>query len=156
MSRLYESEQEIEQVVHGFETCATPKTDFHHREHLTVAVCYLQTLSPTDAVARMRSALLRFLDHHGVNRAKYSEEITVFWVDTVARHLAGASADASLVHKCNSVVETFCSTARSSSSTVRSGDPEIGNRQLKIGNGSSSTAHKPAARVEVEESLVKS
>ena len=60
MSRLYESEQEIEQVVHGFETCATPKTDFHHREHLTVAVCYLQTLSPTDAVARMRSALLRF------------------------------------------------------------------------------------------------
>jgi hypothetical protein len=127
MSRLYESEKQIEQVVSGFETCATPAADFHHREHLTVAVWYLQTLSPRDAVAKMRSALLRFLDHHGVDPGKYSEDVTVFWVDTVARHLEGISADFSIVEKCNQVVESF-----------------------------SSTAHKPAARVEVEESLVRS
>ena len=129
MSRLYESEQEIEQVVRGFETCTTPAANFHHREHLTVAVWYLQTLSPRDAVARMRSVLLRFLDHHGVDRAKYSEDITVFWVDTVARHLEEEiGAQASLVEKCNQVIHAFVS----------------------------STTHKPAARVEVEESLVKS
>ena len=156
MSQPYESEPQIEQIVSGFETCATPAADFHHREHLTVAVWYLQTLSPRDTVARMRSALLRFLDHHGVDRGKYSEDITVFWVDTVARHLEGISADASLVDKCNLVVEHFSSTARSSSSTAQSANPEIGNRQSEIGNGSSSTAHKPASRVEVEESLVKS
>ena len=127
MSRLYESEEQIEQVVSGFETCATPAADFHHREHLTVAVWYLQTLSPRDTVAKMRSALLRFLDHHGVDPGKYSEDITVFWVDTVARHLERISTDFSIVDKCNQVVESF-----------------------------SSTAHKPAARVEVEESLVKS
>lgn len=127
MRFLYESEQEIEQVVRGFETCATSAGDFHHREHLTVAVWYLQTLSPRETVARMRSALLRFLDHHGVDPGKYKEDITVFWVDAVARHLEGISADASLTDRCNQVISSF-----------------------------SSTAHKPAVRVEVEESLVKS
>ena len=128
MSRLYESEPQIEQIVRGFETCATPAADFHHREHLVVAVWYLQTLSPRETVARMRAALLRFLDHHGVDRGKYSEDVTVFWVDTVARHLERISADASLVDKCNLVIDAFVS----------------------------STVHKPAARVEVEGSLVKS
>jgi hypothetical protein len=129
MSRLYKSEQEIEQVVRGFETCATPAGEFHHREHLTVAVSYLQTLSPRGAVARMRAALLRFLDHHGVDRAKYSEDITVFWVDTVARHLEEEiGAQASLLEKCNQVIDAFVS----------------------------STTHKQASRVEVEGSLVKS
>ena len=156
MSRLYKSEPQIEQVVRGFETCTTPAAEFHHREHLTVAVWYLQTLSPRDTVARMRAALLRFLDHHGVDRAKYSEDITVFWVDAVARHLEGISADASLVDKCNVVVESFCSTARGSTLPAQSANSEIGNRQSKIGNGSSSTAHKPASRVADEESLVKS
>src|SRR5688572_6785954 len=115
MSRPYESEQEIEQVVRGFETCVTPTADFHHREHLVVAVWYLQTLSPAEAVARMRSALLRFLDHHGEDRKIYSEEITVFWVDAVATHLEEIGAQASLVQKCNQVIGAFVSsTARTS------------------------------------------
>ena len=149
MSRLYESDPQIEQIVRGFETCTTPAADFHHREHLTVAVWYLQTLSPRDTVARMRAALLRFLDHHGVDRGKYSEDVTVFWVHTVARHLEGISAAASLVDKCNSVVESCGSTAAGLNS-------EIGSRQSRIGNGPSSTARTPASRVEGEGSLAKS
>jgi hypothetical protein len=137
MSFLYQSEQEMEQVVRGFETCTMPAADFHHREHLTVAVWYLQTLSRGEAVDRMRAALLRFLDHYGVDPKKYSEEVTVFWVDAVARCLEGIKADASQVDKCNSVIAEFCSLERS-------------------GDGSSSTVHKPAARVADEESLVKS
>ena len=128
MSRLYETEAEIEQVVRGFETCATPAADFHHREHLTVAVWYLQTLSRREAVNRMRSALLRFLDHHGVDRKKYSEDVTVYWVDAVATTLEEISADASLVDRCNQVIGAFVS----------------------------STTRTPAARVEAEVSLVKS
>ena len=127
MSFLYDSEQQIEQVVRGFETCATAAGDFHHREHLTVAVWYLQTLSPRETVAKLRAALLRFLDHHGVDRGKYSEDVTVFWVDAVSRHLEGITADASLVDRCNQIIESF-----------------------------SSPVHKPAARVEAEGSLVKS
>ena len=112
MTRLYESEAEIEAVVHGFETCTTAAGDFHHREHLTVAVCYLQTLSATEAVERMRSALLRFIEHHGVDPKKYSEEVTVFWVDAIANQLEGIGPDLSLVEKCNQVINAFNSTAR--------------------------------------------
>jgi dTDP-4-amino-4,6-dideoxygalactose transaminase len=104
---MYESAQEIERIVRDFESCATPATDFHHREHLTVAVWYLQTLSREETVARMRSALLRFLNHHGVDARKYSEEVTVFWVDAIASKLEEISANASLVDKCNQVVSSF-------------------------------------------------
>ncbi len=128
MGRLYASEAEIEEVVRGFEMCATPAADFHHREHLTVAVWYLQTLSREEAVEKMRSALLQFIDHHGVDRKKYSEEITVFWVDTVAGQLEEIDADASLVEKCNQVISAFNS-----------------DRQLN------SPARTPAARVAAEE-----
>jgi hypothetical protein len=129
MSGPYKSKDEIEQVVRGFETCTTAAAAFHHREHLTVAVWYLQTLSPRDTVARIRASLLRFLDHHGVDRGKYSEDITVFWVDTVARHLdTEIGAQASLLEKCNQVIGAFVS----------------------------STAHTPASRVEGAGLLVKS
>jgi len=108
---LYESEEEIERVVRGFETCATAAADFHHREHLTVVVWYLQTLSPPEALARMRAALLRFIDHHGVDPKKYSEEITVFWVDAVARQLAEMGSEPQLVEKCNQILLKFGSRA---------------------------------------------
>ena len=129
MSRFYETEAEIEKVVRGFETCATAKEEFHHREHLTVAVWYLQTLSPREAVDRMRTALVRFLDHHGVDRKKYSEDVTVYWVGAIASHLEGISKDASLVDKCNQVIGAF---------------------------GVSSTARRPASRVEGEGLLARS
>lgn len=104
MSFLYETEQEIEDVVRGFETCTTPGDDFHHREHLVVGVYYLQTLSPPDAVAKMRAALLRFLEHHGEDVQKYSEEVTVFWIDQVAAKLGEIDPQASVVTKCNHVI----------------------------------------------------
>jgi len=118
MSGFYETEAEIEQVVRGFETCATPKEQFHHREHLTVAVWYLQMLSRAEAVSRMRSALLRFLDHHGVDRKKYSEEVTVFWVDAIASHLEGIGSETLLLEKVNQILSSFSSTARTPASRV--------------------------------------
>ena len=118
MSRFYETEVEIEQVVRGFETCVTPAADFHHREHLTVAVWYLQTLSRLEAVDKMRTALLRFLDHHGVDRKKYSEDVTVYWVDAVASHLEGMGSEALLVEKVNQILLSFSSTVRTPASRV--------------------------------------
>jgi len=125
---MYDSQEKIERLVRDFESCAISAADFHHREHLVVTVWYLQTLSRAEVVERMRSGLLRFLDHHGVDRKKYSEEVTVFWVDAVASRLEGISENASLVDKCNQVLGAFVS----------------------------STARTPAARVEGEVSLGKS
>ena len=115
---MYDTQEEIERLVSDFESCAIPAADFHHREHLIVTVWYLQTLSRIEVVERMRSALLRFLDHHGVDRKKYSEEVTVFWVDAVATTLEGISADASLVDKCNQIVSNFSSKARTPAARV--------------------------------------
>lgn len=115
---MYDSQEKIERLVRDFESCVIQAADFHHREHLIVTVWYLQTLSRAEVVERMRSALLRFLDHHGVDRKKYSEDVTVYWVDAVATRLEGISADASLVDKCNQIVSNFSSTARTPAARV--------------------------------------
>ena len=126
---MYDSEEEIERVVRGFETCATPAADFHHREHLTVAVWYLQTLSRAEAVNAMRAALLRFIEHHGVDPKKYSEAVTVFWIDAVASQLEGMGSETQLVEKCNQII-LMCE---------------------QVSPGSNSTARKPAAPVAAAE-----
>lgn len=101
---MYSSEHEIERVVRGFETCEIDKTTFKHREHLTVAVWYLQTLDPKQAVERMRAGLRRFIEHHGVPREKYSEDVTVYWIELVAEKLAELKPDTSLLDQCNYIL----------------------------------------------------
>ncbi|HEU4711321.1 MAG TPA: hypothetical protein VFS76_07130 [Pyrinomonadaceae bacterium] len=101
---MYSSESEIEAVVRGFETCETDKTAFKHREHLTVAVWYLQTLDTKAAVERMRTGLLGFLVHHGVPLEKYSEDVTVFWIELIAEKLRDLGPETSLVDQCNHIL----------------------------------------------------
>ena len=102
----YQTDAEIENVVRSFEACETDKDAFKHRDHLTVAIWYLETLGREAALERMRSSLMRFLDHHGVNRKKYSEPVTVFWIDKVAAKLKELGPEVSLVEKCNTIVRS--------------------------------------------------
>src|SRR5829696_6782812 len=104
MSR-YQSQTEIESIVRAFESCETGKDDFKHPDHLAVAVWYLETLGREATVERMRSALMRFLDHHGVDKKQYNETMTIFWIDVVAEKLNDMRG-ASLVEKCNEVVDS--------------------------------------------------
>lgn len=100
----YESEDEIETMVRGFETCETAADDFHHADHLVVAVWYLHTLERDAALERMRASLLKFLKHHGVDKGKYSEAITVFYIDKIAEKLSQIGPEVSIVEKCNVVL----------------------------------------------------
>lgn len=104
---MFSSESEIHDVVHGFETCETDKTAFKHRDHITVAVWYLQTMDTNAAVERMRTGLLRFVDHHGVPPEKYSEEVTIYWIELIAEKLAELAPDTSLVDQCNYVISSL-------------------------------------------------
>ena len=104
---MYSSETEIEDVVRGFETCETDKSAFKHLQHITVAVWYLQTMDTTAAVERMRTGLLRFVDHHGVPREKYSEEITLYWIELIRKKLMELAPTASLVDQCNYVINSL-------------------------------------------------
>jgi hypothetical protein len=106
----YQSEAEIEAVVQGFESCATAKEEFKHRSHLTVAVCYLSDSTPEEALHKMRSGLFRFLDHHGVGRAKYHETLTIFWIKLVQSALDQIDAQ-TLVEMTNAVLEYLADPA---------------------------------------------
>ena len=103
----YQTEVEIKAAVQGFESCETDKAAFKHQDHLTVAVYYLEELSLDDAIAKMRNSLWRFIAHHNVDRQKYNETITVFWFELVAGALKEMSSTASLVERCNAVIDTF-------------------------------------------------
>ena len=104
---VYQNEAQIADVVRGFESCTTDKEAFKHQDHLTVAVWYLQDSNIQEATARLRTALLRFVDHHQVDRAKYNETITVLWLELVAGQLEKLPQSFSLVEKCNSVIESL-------------------------------------------------
>ena len=99
----YESEDEIENVVRSFEACETGADDFHHSEHLAVAVWYLHKMDRDAALDRMRAGLLRFLDHHGVDKGKYSETVTVFYIDKIVEKMNELGPEVSIVEKCNAV-----------------------------------------------------
>jgi hypothetical protein len=105
MATQYQTESEIESLVQGLESCTIGKDDFPHRKHLTVAVWYLRQGTVEQAFEKMRTSLLRFLDHHGVNREKYKEELTRAWINLVHEVLETLDPNLSLVTLTNTVVE---------------------------------------------------
>jgi len=106
----YATDAEIDRVVDDFESCQTGKDEFHHQQHIVVAVCYLVSTPIEVATERMRNSLFRFLDHHKVDSRKYNETLTVFWLEMVVLELKKLAADATLVEKCNSVVSALSNT----------------------------------------------
>ncbi len=99
------SEEDIERVVRGFETCQTSAGEFKHKDHLVVAVWYVHNFGREAALERMREGLLRFIAHHQVDPKKYSEEVTQFWIDRIAERLDQVG-NVSIVEKCNAVLST--------------------------------------------------
>jgi hypothetical protein len=100
----YESLDEMERVVRGFESCRLSPEEFTHRAHLTVALCYLRRLTVPLAAERMRASLLRFLDHHNVAREKYNETITLFWIKLLRKLLDDSVRKRPFVPAANEVI----------------------------------------------------
>lgn len=109
----YKSLREIEDVVRGFESCTTTPEDFNHRAHLIVAFSYLylSQLTVAEAAERMRAGLYRFLDHNCIDRQKYNETITLFWLKRVRTILDEAEPGRTAVEILNEVI-TCCGTPR--------------------------------------------
>ena len=105
MESHYQTESEIESVVQGLESCTTGKDDFPHSKHLVVAVWYLRHGTVEEAFEKMRAALLQFLDHHGIGRGKYKEELTRAWINLVQSELEELGPNLSLVTITNTVIE---------------------------------------------------
>jgi hypothetical protein len=73
-------------LVDRLERCLLGKQEFHHRDHLTVAVVYLYSSTLEEAMDRMRNSLKRFAAHHGVS-GLYHETLTRFWLQQVEKRL---------------------------------------------------------------------
>ena len=80
------TDSEILTLVDRLERCLLAKEEFHHRDHLTVAVVYLYASDFHTAMDRMRSSLKRFAAHHDVTRL-YHETLTQFWLMQVNQRL---------------------------------------------------------------------
>jgi hypothetical protein len=80
------SDAEILTLVDRLERCLLPKEEFHHRDHLTVAVLYLYASDLETSLDRMRNSLKRFAAHHGV-AGLYHETLTRFWLLQVEKGL---------------------------------------------------------------------
>ena len=105
--KRYESLDEMEAVVRGFESCAFAPAEFTHTAHLTVALWYLSGLTVPLAAERMRAGLYRFLDHHGLGHEKYNETITLFWLKIMRKTLDEAGINRPLVETANEVIAQF-------------------------------------------------
>lgn len=80
------TDAEILNMVDRLERCLLPKEDFHHRDHLAMAVVYLYAADFETAMDRMRSSLKRFAGHHHVT-GLYHETLTRFWLQQVEMRL---------------------------------------------------------------------
>jgi hypothetical protein len=80
------TDAEILTLVDRLERCLLAKEEFHHRDHLTVAVVYLYASNLEVAVDRMRATLKRFAAHHSVS-GLYHETLTRFWLMQVEQRL---------------------------------------------------------------------
>jgi hypothetical protein len=110
MDSQYDTLEQIEAIVQGFETCTLSKVDFTHRNHLTVALWYLKCNSFEDAAALMRAGLSRFIEHHDVPREKYNETITMFWLKAVQAFIEKrrlGSQDPDLVRLTNELLQDY-------------------------------------------------
>ena len=80
------TDAEVLTMVDRLERCLLGKEEFHHRDHLAVAVVYLYSSDIETSIDRMRASLKRFAAHHGVN-GLYHETLTRFWLRQVELRL---------------------------------------------------------------------
>ena len=110
-NELYQTDEEVLEVVRRFESCELPPADFNHREHLLVALCYLLRMGDDDALARIRARIGEYAAAHGVNPSLYHETITVFWLKRVRAYLARAADSLGLAGMTNALAAE-CGSSR--------------------------------------------
>ncbi len=108
--KKYNSENEILEIVRGFETGTISRDAWRHAEHLTVA-CYYAFHHPLEeATDKMRSGIFNLLKSFAVDLTKempYHETLTVFWMRTISGAMNNRNGD-SFLETVNRVLETSC------------------------------------------------
>ena len=110
-NELYQTDEEVLEVVRRFESCELPTADFNHREHLLVALCYLLRMGDADALSHIRARIGKYAAAHGVTPSLYHETITAFWLKRVRAYLGRAGAGLGLAEMTNALAAE-CGSSR--------------------------------------------
>jgi uncharacterized small protein (DUF1192 family) len=91
------TDAEILTLVERLERCLFSPSEFHHQDHLAVAVTYLYAASFDAALEKLRTTLARFISHHGASG--YNETLTRFWLLQVEKRIDRAACLQESVHR---------------------------------------------------------
>ena len=107
---VYETEDELLNIVRAFENGTIKRENWRHAEHLTVAVYYAFHHDFEQALLKMRGGIFNLLRGFEIDLSKempYHETLTVFWMRTIFDLLKGNKDDSS-IETANKILE-MCS-----------------------------------------------
>ncbi|NQE37732.1 hypothetical protein [Microcoleus asticus] len=117
---IYRSPKEIDSLIHAFQECSLPRSQWTHEAHLTVALWYLFYDSEQEAINAIRNGIKLYNSVQGIETTKnsgYHETLTLFWVRIVRRYLADESHNRSIVHLANGLIAKYADSLRDSSAS---------------------------------------
>ena len=117
---IYRSPKEIDSLIHAFQECSLPRTQWTHQAHLTVALWYLFYDSDQEAINAIRNGIKGYNSVQGIETTKnsgYHETLTLFWVRTIRRYLADESQNRLIVHLANGLIAKYADSLRDSSAS---------------------------------------
>ena len=92
-------------LVTQFENATLPLAEFHHAQHLEIALWYALHNPPEDALARMIAGLQRYLKANNIPAEKYSAAVTAAWMERIQQFLATADRAQSCEQLCRQLRE---------------------------------------------------
>jgi len=105
-TRDFATDEEVAALVRAFENATIPAPEFTHAAHIAVALSYLDSFSPDEALQRMREKIRFFAAHHGVNNL-YHETLTTFWMRLLEHVTSTSEPDLPLWRRINLIVEDW-------------------------------------------------
>jgi hypothetical protein len=105
-TRDFASDSEVAALVSAFENATIPASEFTHAAHIAVALSYLNSLPPEQALERMREKIRAFAAHHQVGDL-YHETVTTFWMRLLEHIGSTSEADLPLWQRINLIVEDW-------------------------------------------------
>ncbi len=107
---IYRSPCEIDSLIHAFQECSLPRSQWTHAAHLSVGLWYLFYDSEPEAINAVRNGIKRYNSVQGIESTKdsgYHETLTLFWMRIVRGYLAEESRNRSIVHLANGLIAKY-------------------------------------------------
>jgi hypothetical protein len=106
ITKDFASDSEVAALVRAFEDASIPASEFTHAAHIAVALSYLNSFPPEQALERMREKIRAFAAHHGVGNL-YHETLTTFWMRLLEHVASTSEADLPLWRRINLIVKDW-------------------------------------------------